>query len=835
MNIGQIKSQILSAIECGNIGTSLIDELKINDETLVGYESELWDYKLTLQSTKLGLAEFVRDVIAFYNSHGGYLILGVADGGEIRGTEELNHQQCAQAVRNYSGIDIPIKITNYNTKNGLLQLVFIPKRAASDVPLPISKNGPDVTERKPLFRPGDIFFRSTDNSQLIRDASDLRFLMGAREHPDAKINTHEISLKTTTNNLPDRSAIFQKFIGRETTKEELWAWLADPMSRYRVLAGPGGVGKTSAAYSFCEAVCSEAPLGLEQVVWLSAKLEQFSPSVDKPIALPYKRDPRVSGEAYSSYDTLLDAISFHFAIPDEDWNEIDHNYKIKHLAEGLSIIPSLVIVDDLDSLPPDDQRKAVELGMSLGNSKSRFLFTTRKNFLAPLSSTTEVKGMLADDFYKYLEYLENAYRVSLSNSERKTLHRDAEGSPLFTESIFRLLKLGIPFGEAMNRWKGKDGEAVRAASFRREFEQLTWNSKRVLYSISMFENVSSAEIKNMTECETSEVEVALAELDRLFLIQTKQIGNQHRFGLPPSLRRLLDESKSEIQGSNEISRRASRIRVESKEGGASRGKNRNVANAIQQAMAQLSGKDALGALNTVQAALKEYSSSPDLWMVHARCLAEVNPGDVVKVRESFQCSYDFGKREPQLFIKWIQFEVDHGNSNAAVDVGEKGRTVFSPKDWIWHRSVAVAHMKRGSERESRREYQDAATDLTTATKRLKSVLRNCPISAKATIIPLAQEAHDRLWTIHKIKGERFTYIDRYKSARLAVEAEDKREICLDRMMEAIEEAVHDHKGRGLLQATDWISEFEKTLQNVDSERLDFKIRNVKNRIKLQNK
>lgn len=310
-------------------------------------------------------------------------------------------------------------------------------------------------------------------------------------------NTRRISAKITVNNLPDRSAIFQKFIGRETTKEDLWTWLSDPMSRYRVLAGPGGVGKTSAAYNFCESVCSETPLGLEQVIWLSAKLEQFSPGIDKPVALPYKRDPRLSGEAYSSYDTLLDAISFHFSIPDEDWNNVDLNFKIRYLAEGLSITPSLIVVDDLDSLT--DQRRAVELGMSLGNSKSRFLFTTRKNYLAPLSSTIEVKGMMADEFATYVEYLEEAYSRKLSNSERKTLHRDTEGSPLFTESIFRLLKLRMSFGDAITRWKGKDGEAVRGASFRREFEQLGWNSKRVLYSISMFETVSTAEIKNMTE------------------------------------------------------------------------------------------------------------------------------------------------------------------------------------------------------------------------------------------------------------------------------------------------------------------------------------------------
>lgn len=211
MDIGKLKTETLAAIERGSVGVDVVSSLRLIDTHLLDYESELWDYKLEATPTKLGLAEFTRDVIAFYNSHGGYLIVGIADGGEIQGCEELNPQQCKHAIRNYSGIDISISIASHVVHDHCIQLVFIPKRPTTDVPLPVSKNGPDVTEAKPLFRPGDIFFRSTDNSQLIRDASDLRFLMGVRQHPSAKDDTRRISAKITVNNLPDRSAIFQKF------------------------------------------------------------------------------------------------------------------------------------------------------------------------------------------------------------------------------------------------------------------------------------------------------------------------------------------------------------------------------------------------------------------------------------------------------------------------------------------------------------------------------------------------------------------------------------------------------------------------------------------------
>jgi len=816
--ITELKTSILAHLERGSVGLDVLQSLQSSEGVFIERETELWDYKSVLGPTKLDQAELVRDILAFHNTFGGYLFFGVSDDGLVSGSDSICEQTTRQLLRNYAAVDVPISVAHHKIRGCEVHLIIIPKRSPNDVPVAISKVGPDVTGGRPIFKPGDIFLRSNDSSQLIRGSDDLRFLMGERRH-SADNAVRKIGARITPNNLPDRSVVFNRFFGRDEVKEALWTWLADPMSRYRVLAGPGGVGKTSAAYSFCEEVCIEPPLGFEQVVWLSAKRYQFSPSRNEPTPLPYKGESRTFGEAYSSFDTLLDAISYHLPLSDDEWEGYDHGFKMRRLSEALSVIPTLVVADDLDSLSPDDQRLAVEFAMSLGRSSSRFLFTTRKNYLAPASSTTEIRGLSGDEFSDFVDYLQAQYGRTLTGSERKTLAQDTEGSPLFTESIFRLLKLGIRFSEALSRWKGADGEAVRAASFRRELEQLSWASKRVLFAISMFDTASTAEIRSMAELEASEVESAISDLDRLFLVQSKQIGDQARFGIAPNLKRLLQDVKAElIPNHTEISRRAANLRSETRQG-LSRGNNKEIAMAIQQAMAQLGGGDAAGSLFTIEGVLKAHRDSADLWMVYARCLCSCPSIDTTKVRNAFQKSFNLGKREPQLFLKWIEFEIESGNSNAAVDVGEKGAEVIPHDDSGWLAKRAIAHFKRGCEREARREFIDAMSDMSLSAGFLAKAFKRAPGSEKSSIATGGQQVHDAIWRIVTQPGQ-YSIPERYKFAKLAVDFGDRRETCLLRMIDAVEFGVLEpsYRAKHLSQLEKWIQDIEKALEIRYSER-----------------
>jgi len=693
------------------------------------YECELWDYKVAIEESEVAFAELCRDVISFYNSYGGYLIFGVSDGGDIVGIERFPYtdKQIKQKLRTYSDHDVVVRVESVVLDGVSLACVSIPKRPVDLGVAVMVKDAPKKHD-KPIFRASSVYFRSDESSQLIRDSEDMRFLASGRRH------SLEGFVSTTSsfvpNNLPDRTMICERFIGRSDVKEKLWLWLSDPMSRYRVIAGPGGFGKTSAAYSFCEDVISVAPLGFMQVVWLSAKTRQFDPSKNTFVQLAYSGS---SSDSFFDIPSLLAAISQHLPVISEEIDGLSEMAVAQSLQSCLRHIPSFFVVDDLDSLEPDDQRRVIEFAMLLGGEKVRFLITTRKNYIAPATSTTSLPGLEGEDFVSYVRVLEKRYGRTLGEHDSNVLRVETAGSPLFAESVFRLMRFGEKFTDAIERWKGGDGEAARAAAFRKELDNLRFNSKRALFAISHFESLSAIEIRKVAELEQPQVEEALTELDQLFLLSSEEIAGEARFSVPRNIARLLNEHREElIPNHREILQRATKHRQTSRVKGKARGASLFVGKVIAQAMTQLSS-DPQSALRTVQAATKIDNQNPDLWMVYARCLSAQPSFDSEGVRKAFAKSYQFGKRERALFEKWIEFENDFGNSNAAIDVAEKGRQILVPPPWDWLVMVAAAYYKRGSERLNRFEKADAQADFKEAADLLAKALKYAPDSAKSSV------------------------------------------------------------------------------------------------------
>src|SRR5213594_812022 len=77
-------------IRNGDMGAEVIKELLPFGEALL-YEKQLWDYKLELPTLPFNrppsemekreyqskMAEVVKDAVSFYNSYGGYLLIGI--------------------------------------------------------------------------------------------------------------------------------------------------------------------------------------------------------------------------------------------------------------------------------------------------------------------------------------------------------------------------------------------------------------------------------------------------------------------------------------------------------------------------------------------------------------------------------------------------------------------------------------------------------------------------------------------------------------------------------------------------------------------------------------
>jgi tetratricopeptide (TPR) repeat protein len=345
------------------------------------------------------------------------------------------------------------------------------------------------------------------------------------------------------------------------------------------------------------------------------------------------------------------------------------------------------------------------------------------------------------------------------------------------------MKLGSKFSDALRLWEGKDGEAARAACFKREVQQLSFKGRRVLFAMSRADSASLPELCHFAELERVEVEQAIQELDQLFLCSSEEIAGEPRFLVAENLRRLLEEEKRDLVPEHvQIERRVSALRKAASGGGKSRGKNAPIAAAINQAMAQLGNGDARGACQTVDEALQGAPDSADLWMVKARCYAEIRPPDSEIVRTAFEKSYQLGKREARLFEKWIDFELNFGNLNAAVDVGEKGLAAADVPSYFWLEKVSGAYFGRAQQRLRRGENEDAAQDFRNSLKLLHSAYIKAPTPARPSISAAIERSGEGRWLAMPLSRGVGSAIDVLRTARDCMQCGDQRAIWVDRML-----------------------------------------------------
>src|SRR5262249_20711786 len=157
-------------------------------------------------------------------------------------------------------------------------ILLIPRRPDSRDAAQFRRDAPVDLNSKQAYKKGTIYFRRSDSCVPAQAAEDFTFLCSPERRKIAGLE-ESCRLNALDNNLGPRDPGFIKFIGREEYLRELWRWLCDPFSPVKLLAGVGGVGKTTLAREFAEDVITSPPSGLEKVVWLSAKRQLFTAAI----------------------------------------------------------------------------------------------------------------------------------------------------------------------------------------------------------------------------------------------------------------------------------------------------------------------------------------------------------------------------------------------------------------------------------------------------------------------------------------------------------------------------------------------------------------------------
>jgi hypothetical protein len=288
------RSRLFQCISRGEIGEQVLSDLLPSGEALL-YEKALWDYKADLpvlpkdrrpsdaekDDYALKMAAIVKDVVSFYNSYGGYIVAGIDDKtrdiiGCVSKFDCGDLGKKVQAATRHE-VNCHYVLHGINTPEGTrcVGLLFIPRRPYTKNPAQFLRDAPPSPAGKQAYKTNQIYFRFGDECKAAQTSEDYSFSCSAGRR---ELSPSEEFKRATvlTNNLGPRDPGFIKFVGREGYLKSLWRWVCDGFVPVKLLAGIGGVGKTTLAREFAEDLIRNPPKAFEKLIWLSAKTQFFT-------------------------------------------------------------------------------------------------------------------------------------------------------------------------------------------------------------------------------------------------------------------------------------------------------------------------------------------------------------------------------------------------------------------------------------------------------------------------------------------------------------------------------------------------------------------------------
>lgn len=747
-DLTEVNRIIYSCISRGCVGAEPLEAL-IVDNSFVPKESWLWDYKETINSDALALAKTVLQVVSFHNTCGGYLFYGVKELEKDKVFEpvsidlsQVDPAQLRNKIKHFTGRSVDITFKGLTYFLGGLEykagLIFIPKRNKDSNPVSFIKNGPEKKSGKLLFSPDETYFRYLDECIKATRTTDWQTLFSAREFNPSYGTDNNFDGSNhfkVTHNLPDRNLICSNFVGREKILSSLWEWLSDDMEYTKILSGDGGKGKTSIAYQFCRSFIQSPPVNYERVVWISAKEKQFSGINNEYFEL--------QESDFNSSESFLKLLVENCALDASEYEDVSVKQIKRELKVALPLFPSIYVVDDIDSLEEDEQRKVVDACRQLGSINTRYLITTRKKLAYSSDICVDVPGFPAQDFTTYITSLVDKYGLKeIKKKEIENLHNTCDGSPLLAASILRLCKQGVPLPQAVREWKGEAGEDARNAALKREILSLTPESKRVLLAIFHFVSCSYTELKQAVGMEQIKLVDCLEELQSLFLVnEPKLIESEERFSISNTTALII----SEIQDEMAFDHRRLKDTIKSMKVGPSAkktGNTRKVGLAINQAIALIRDERIPEAIETVDEQLRFLSENPDLLLMKARCLASLEKPDQEKIRGLLRQSYTAGQRKELLYDLWFKAESKLNSANGIIEVSQKALEVqdFDRKSWLEKMATGLVL------RSKHRDLDSEIKDLMEASNFLTESLDFLDRTSKEIRIEELNSLHNLIWS-----------------------------------------------------------------------------------------
>jgi len=769
---------IARSVESGSLPDSVIAEFEKGE--FFGSESFCLDFKREgyLEDT-LQMAEAVKDVASFYNAYGGFIVFGVEEiEKDVRfrvvGVSEtpFNMQLLRGKCQSWLSDPIAFSYSELKLNSGKsLGVLFIPERERVERPNSFQRRGPELKPGKFIFDAGNLAVRRDDQSTLATELRDWQLALGPRVIDEVgaslgRLISEKQSGVALTNNMPSRSVICRRFVGRIDDLTSLWQWLHDDFQFAQVIAGEGGKGKTSLAYEFATQVAYQAPSDISRIVWLTAKKRQFS-----GIENLWKEMPETHFQCFRS---LLIAIGQNLAFTDEELESASEAELRRMVHKEISLQPTLFVLDDIDSLGLDDQRKALEFAQQSGRQCVRFLLTTRSNASYSSDAALTLRGLEGKDYQDLLDVLTARYGLELSAKDAEQLAGATQGSPLLTDSILRVIKRGNTLRKAIDEWRGQSGEDARNAVLGREIEQLTPEAKRALLCLAYLGECSKTELMSVSALLEYRLEDALSELQSLFIVSSpKIIESEPRFEIGLTAALLVISKRADLATDHAALERHVRKLREKVQRGVLQKNNQQVGKAISQALALIKEGDHEKAMATIDAALRSQKKNPDLLLFKARQLVEARNPDYEAARNLLHEAFKYGARKPVLFELWYKSERELAFGPGVIDAATAALREAPAEEATWAQRRAEGYVLLGLARHRNREFDQSCRELSTAAKELYLALMKAGDSERPRIREFLYGVHGKILEVMPLATAEFR-ADTVSLIREIVERSDQR-------------------------------------------------------------
>jgi hypothetical protein len=768
------------------------------------WEGPLWDYKRDFPRTtgrgsdeekaasQEAIAALIKDVVAFHNSYGGYLIGGIDQYGEqpLRGCKNITDngftvEKLNEQLRFYTRAIISCRFKKIEQFKGV-GLLLVPMRKALAPVAYMAHGAPRDTNGQSVFEKGVIYARVGDRSLPVDESSQgIQFLCSSRQFGlDAQQG------QPLENNLPAQDSDLIEFVGRTKYLLRLWSWLIERNAPVKVLTALGGTGKTVVAHEFCSRVITDPPPWMKKLIWLTGKTEVFSQILGKFVS--------VTRTDFRSVDDFLAALAGQLGSLDHEVSGADRDELIDLVLASLDAFPSLVVVDDVDSLALADQAdlfSTVQMVAGRAFAKgSRFLLTSRLDLGAGERQLIRLGGFEKSEFARYARLVAGD-RMPLTEGVIDLLFKASLGSPLFCASIFKLVALGVDIGTALKRWKGCEGEEVREFAFKRELAQLTESQKQTLFALSLLGETTQLELQQVLNVGETRTTSDLAKLREFHLFTSRgDPSTGARLDVPEPIRLMNRVLRKQLPNPMRIEKACARARkqvpkVQDK-----------VQSIVAGILALWNAGEFDSALLNAKEARKQNPKSGDINYFLGKSHLMVRPSQPVFADKAFTEAFSLGCSRPELISNWIEARVASRNFSGIVAIaanvaptrirGKSAKLLIEAMIQVSRESFANKDLLRAKDqmREAMREanriiHQDRAGE------------------ALSQIIDLRRAAAENYLEVAKqVYSPAAERIDLFNASVDAINCEVMETWIIDLALESIRAYAHEVKGRKALDA-----------------------------------